>query len=270
MSGLATALPRDFTCLLPVHPRADADLFRGAARSITANTLQPAEVIVCQDGPPLAALNSAIVESGFRVIASDGPRGLHQALNSGLERVRTPWVCRADADDINRPDRFERQIRVLLDCPAVDVLGGAIEERVEGGDRRVKSAPTSHEAIVARARWRNPMHHMTVFFRLDAVRAVGGYPTIGRKEDYALWLRLIAAGRRFANLPEVLVEACCEGLARRRSGAHNLASEWALWRLRRAGPRDLARGATAAHVARAAILAVPPAAALVYAGLRRR
>ncbi len=268
MSGPPAAGPLAFTCLLPVHPNAEPGLFRAAAASIAGNSLAPTEVLVCPDGPLPTRLRMAIADSGFRLLDHADRRGLHHALNQGLAWVRTPWVCRADGDDINRPDRFARQVAYLLEHPEVDVLGGAIEEHAEGGARRTKRAPTTHEAVVARARWRNPMHHMTVFFRRDAALEVGGYPAISRKEDYAFWLRLIGAGFRFANLPQVVVEARCHGLARRRSGLHNLASERALWRLRRDGPRAIARGATAAHAMRATVLVMPPIAALAYASLR--
>jgi hypothetical protein len=41
-------------------------------------------------------------------------------------------------------------------------------------------------------------------FRRQQVLAIGGYRDMGWAEDYDLWLRLAAAGTKFASLPEVL------------------------------------------------------------------
>lgn len=255
-----------FTCLLPVHAADDATAFAMAFTSIVANSLPPSETIICQDGPLPAGLGDAVAATGAEVRVNPGPKGLHHNLNHALGCVMTPWVCRADADDLNRPDRFERQVDFLRAHPDVDVLGGAIVEVSPDGGESVKAMPLSHPAIVSRARWRNPVNHMTAFSRTDAVRACGGYPPISGKEDYGLWLRMLARGARFANLPDVLVEARLgDDFHLRRSGLHNLASEYALYRLRRGTP-----GAAAIHLARALTLSTHLGARSAYGGVLRR
>jgi hypothetical protein len=255
-----------FTCLLPVCAADDPAAFERAFASIAANGLPPTRIVICQDGPLPAALGEAVARAGAEICLNRGPRGLHHNLNHALEGVVTPWVCRADADDLNRPDRFARQVDFLRAHPDVDVLGGAIVEVSPDGRRRVKAMPQAHAEIVAHARWRNPVNHMTAFMRADAVRAQGGYPAIPRKEDYGLWLAMLSRGARFANLPRVLVEAHTGAdFHVRRSGLDNFASEYALWRLRRREP-----AAALAHLARALALATRFGARGVYAGLLRR
>jgi hypothetical protein len=239
-----------FTCLLPVHSGDDARAFAGALSSIAANSVRPDRLLICQDGPVPASLADLIAQSGASVARNLGPKGLHGNLNHALREVATPWVCRADADDFNRPDRFERQLAQLAADPGLAVSGGAIEEVSPDGRRRVKSMPLRHAEITRHARWRNPINHMTAFMRLDALQECGGYPAIPFKEDYGLWLTMIARGWRLGNLADVLVEARVGAdFHRRRGGLHNLASEWALFRLRGARPQ-----AALAHLGRAALL----------------
>ena len=255
-----------FTCLLPVHDGDDADLFRQAHASILANTLLPTRILICQDGvlPPL--LQRAVAETGESIVENPGRKGLHHNLNHALARVATPWICRADADDINLPNRFTRQITFLADHPEVSVLGGAIEEVSPGCASHFKSMPLTHAAISARARWRNPVNHMTAFVRTQPLRDAGGYPAIPCKEDYGLWLAMLARGHRFANLPDVLVRARLgAGFHDRRAGLHNLASEFALYRLQPRSP-----GAALVHLARAAALASRTIARGAYLGVLRR
>jgi hypothetical protein len=254
-----------FTCLLPVHAADDVAAFVGAFDSLVANTLPASAILICQDGALPPALRDAVARTGARVVVNAGPPGLHHNLNQGLRHVATPWVCRADADDLNRTDRFERQAAFLADHADIDVLGGAIIEVSPDGRRRAKAMPLAHAAIAAHARWRNPVNHMTAFMRADAVRACGGYPAIPHKEDFGLWLAMLARGARFANLPDILVEARLGAdFHARRSGLDNLASEFALYRLRGGAPT-----AALVHAARALALSTRAGARGAYAVLRR-
>jgi hypothetical protein len=255
-----------FTCLLPVHAADDADAFSMAFASVTTNSLRPSAILLCQDGALPEALGAAVARTGAEVAVNPGPKGLHHNLNNALARVETPWVCRADADDLNLPDRFDRQTAFLAAHIDVDVLGGAIAEVFPDGRRRVKPMPLTHDAIARRARWRNPVNHMTAFMKTEAVTAAGGYPDIPRKEDYGLWLAILARRGRFANLPDVLVEARVgSDFHARRSGFENFATERALYRLGGATP-----SAALVHAARALVLSTRIGAGAVYRGILRR
>lgn len=61
-----------------------------------------------------------------------------------------------------------------------------------------------HEAIIRDLFVESPFVHPSVMFRKGAVESVGGYRETGWAEDYDLWLRLAAAGTRFARLPQPL------------------------------------------------------------------
>ncbi len=262
-----------FTCVVPVYARDDPAHFELAMTSISRSTLRPAAVLIAQDGDVPDALAAVIAEcakASAEVSRNPGRNGLHHNLNHAMPRVRTPWIARADADDINLPDRFERQALHLEQHPEVAVLGTGIVEFWPDGRRREKRMPTGHAAIVRRAAWRNPINHMTAFVRRDAFGACGGYPLLAQKEDYGLWLTMIGRGYRLANLDAVLVEARLGAdFYQRRAGRRNVASELGIHRIKRAAGIGAIR-AGLSSAARIGALAASGPARLVYEGLLRR
>lgn len=265
----------EFTCLLPVCARDDVQHFDEAAQSLRASTVKPAEILICQDGELPAPLAQAVTEfakiSKARMLRHSGPRGLHHNLNHAIAAVRTPWIARCDADDINHPERFEAQTRALSERPEIGVLGGDIVEFWPDGRERRKAMPVDHDDIVAWAKWRSPINHNTVFYRTEDVIGVGGYPDLAFKEDYGLWLRLLSSGARFANLRRDLVRARLgASFYRRRGGLKNLRSEWGIYRLRTQLKGFGGVSAILALVSRAGALSAPVSTRLVYEwGLRR-
>lgn len=265
----------EFTCLLPVHGGDDPAHFVEAMQSLARSTLRPSEVLICQDGPLPTGL-AAVVEDctvtfGARLAPNPGLLGLHHNLNQALKSVRTPWVARCDADDINLPRRFELQTAFLESHSDVGVLGGDLVEFWPDGRERRKSMPRSHDQVLAWAKWRSPINHNTAFYRTGDLSTCGGYPDLAFKEDYGLWLQLLGRGVRFANLDKPLVRARLgQGFYRRRAGLKNLRSEWGLYRIRRGIPGMGGAGATAALMARSAALALSGPARLVYELALRR
>ncbi len=86
--------------------------------------------------------------------------------------------------------------------------------------------PCSQAEIVKASYKRNPFNHMSVAYRTDIVRELGGYPSLHLKEDYGLWLQFIANNHRVRNINKVLVEANFdESSIFRRGGLKYVASE---------------------------------------------
>ncbi len=266
--------PWAFTCLLPVWAGDDAAHFRDALASVATGPLTPARILICQDGDLPPALAAAVAEGvdqfAAEICRNPGPTGLHHNLNHAAGQVDTPWIARADADDVNQPERFAAQFSYLKAHPDVSIISGAIEEFWPDGRTRLRTLPTDHDAIIRWARFRSPINHMTALFRTDLFRACGGYPDVPQKEDYALWIKMIARGARFANLPQSLARARLgSDFYRRRAGFRNLASEWAIFQLKRRTPQ-LVGWAAATWIARSLALSVRWPAHLIYEVLLRR
>lgn len=211
----------DFSVLMSVYNRDNPQLFKSALESVFANTLQPREVILVFDGPVTQEIESvtATYESKpeFRLVRLPKNRGLFFALNEGSEYVTTNWIVRADADDINHPNRFESLSRFMND--EYDIIGSAIQE-VDGNGKIIglRCPPSRHEDILRFARTRNPFNHMSVCFRRDMFIKCGGYPNIHLREDYGLWASMIRQGARCINLNNALVTVNAGELMYRRRG----------------------------------------------------
>jgi len=216
------AIPGGFTVLMSVYKADDPSKFELAVKSVYANTLLPDAFQLVVDGPIPDCLMSKVLELqsqfAINVLFLQKNMGLAVALNHGIEKISTEWIARADADDINLPNRFE--ILASKIDKGIDIIGSAITELDEigliTGERLV---PLDHREICRYAQKRNPFNHMTVMYRTNLVKRHKGYPSIYLREDYALWAILLDCGAKGANVPESLVEVSAgKGLIRRRGG----------------------------------------------------
>jgi glycosyltransferase involved in cell wall biosynthesis len=220
----------DFTLLLPVYHGDRLDFLREAYRcAVIDQILQPTHVVIVRDGPvseDVDAFLDTVESEGATVVRLSENGGLSAALNAGLDVVTTEIVARADADDICLPRRFSTQIPMIQQ--GLDVVGSAIEEFETNPDAPgvVRPRRTDPGGLAKFARFETPLFHPTVTFRKSAVLAVGGYPELPYLEDYLLWSRMIVAGKRLGNSPEVLVRfRSGAGSYARRGGTRLLRSE---------------------------------------------
>ena len=198
--------------------------------SVFNNSIKPNFFILTIDGP-IPKLNKEIIN----IICNKYPIqlniikkniGLALALNSALELVKTEWVARADSDDINLKERFAKQLK--LTKKNYDVIGSNILETDKNGciPKLTKKMPLTNQEIREYLKLRNPINHMTVFYKTELIKSVGGYPNLYLREDYALWAKLAAKGAIFQNIDEILVNVNGgKELYKRRSGLKNALAE---------------------------------------------
>jgi glycosyltransferase involved in cell wall biosynthesis len=148
----------------------------------------------------------------FRILRSSRP-GLVSALNLGLERARSDYVARMDADDRMHPRRLALQYGYLERHSHVCALGSRVkifpEETITEGLRayiRWLNGCISEDAIARDIYLESPLAHPSVMFRRRAIIEAGGYAEGPFPEDYELWLRLSANGMVLAKLPQTLIE----------------------------------------------------------------
>ena len=214
----------ELTALITVYHRVSPTELDQALKSLWSQTRPAAEVVLVEDGPLPDALEAIVVKHeaqhpNLRVKRCAVNRGSGPASQEGLKLVRTDWVARLDADDIAVPERFQRQWELHIEKPELGVIGSALAEFEGAPDNvvRVRQLPQSHEQIVSYAKMNSPVNNPSSLLRVDAVRAVGGYRDVPLMEDYDLWVRLLAAGVRFENMPEPLVRFRADGMFDRRS-----------------------------------------------------
>lgn len=116
-------------------------------------------------------------------------------------------MARMDTDDICYPNRFEKQLKYLQENPEIAVVGSYGEEfsiSFEHPEQIIR-CPLNNNEIVKFAKKRNPLKHPTVMFRKSVVLASGNYRHFLWFEDYDLCIRMLLAGYKMANIPEILV-----------------------------------------------------------------
>ena len=120
----------------------------------------------------------------------------------------TKYFFRMDADDISETDRFTSQIAYLQKNKKISILGCALKEINEDGLVVGKrKLPTKHGDIVKFLPKRCSMNHPTVALRFNVFEDGFRYnETLRNTQDYFLWIELAAAGYKFANLSEKLLQ----------------------------------------------------------------
>lgn len=204
-----------YSVLMSVYKNDSPDYLRLALESIyEKQTRKPDEIVVVFDGPIPDELH--LVLNDFRkgkenvvfYYPQEINRGLGAALRIGSEKCTGDYILRMDSDDISDPERFAKQIMYVETHPEIDVLGTDIAEFQESeleAKKRTRVCPAEHDDIVKMGKKRNPMNHVTACIKCEALEKCGGYETLLLLEDYYLWLKMIVAGCKLANLNETLV-----------------------------------------------------------------
>lgn len=187
-----------------VTPFFNADeRFDAAARCIRNQTLPWFEWVLVDDG-------STNAESLARLenIAREEPRArvLHQknagpaaARNAGAAAARTPYLMFMDADDLWEPETLEQLWLTLEHEPDA---AWAYPDTVTIGAREFLWNPEFSSEEMKK----NNLIVISSMVRRDDFLAVGGFDVMGRyyNEDWHLWLKLLAAGKRPAHVRQFL------------------------------------------------------------------
>lgn len=227
----------DFSVLISVYFKDNVSDFNDALRSVTlSQTRKPKQVVIVQDGvvpkeidEVIEEVSNEVPEIEFTILKKEQNQGLAAALNSGLSLCKYNWIARMDSDDISTNDRFEKQIAFLEKNKGICCLGGTISEfeSVIGDIYSKRYVSINHEEIVEMAKSRTPMNHVSVMYSKSDVLDVGGYcEDFGKLEDYKLWVDLISAGKKLANIEDVIVNVRVgKGFIERRSNKKEI-KDW--------------------------------------------
>lgn len=218
----------EISVLMSVYIKERPEFLERALESIFNQTIKPKELVLVKDGVLTRELEMILNKErkkfeendiNFICVQLEKNMGLGIALQKGLEKCRCDYVARMDSDDIAVRERFEAQSEYMKKNTDVSVVGGYISEFVEEGKSlRTKIMPLNHEELYKYGKYRNPLNHMTVFFRKKDVLEVGGYQSMPGLEDYYLWSRMLAQKYKIANIDKVLVNARLGNFSNRRGG----------------------------------------------------
>lgn len=88
---------------------------REAIDSVLNQTFTDFEFIIINDGSTDQSLEavSSFADKRIRLLSNDKNRGIPYSRNRGLKEAKGDFLCWTDCDDLNLPQRFEKQILLL-------------------------------------------------------------------------------------------------------------------------------------------------------------
>jgi glycosyltransferase involved in cell wall biosynthesis len=189
--------PLPVSVVIPAFRR--PDLVERAVRSVWAQSMPPAEVIVVDDasgddtGPRAAEL-------GARVVTHEVNRGEGASRNTGIEAAAHEWVALLDCDDEWLPDHLAtvwaaRDGHTLVGTAVLGTGTGAKHNRVYGWTgRRARVLSGPGDVAIPDTK----LTPSSVLVRRDAVLRAGGFRDLKRSADLDMWLRLLEDGSALA------------------------------------------------------------------------
>lgn len=187
--------------VLPVYNV--APYIKEAIGSIINQTIQDFEVIViddCSTDKTLAIVES-FNDSRIRIIKKLQNKGLIDSLNIGFNEAKGKYIARMDGDDVNLPNRFEKQLHVLENNHEIQVCGCWLQQF--GKINRIIKHKEFHDEIVVRMLLHCSMSMGSVMMDKKAVESYKFDTTKTHVEDYDFWSRIIWNCKLY-NIQEVL------------------------------------------------------------------
>ena len=123
-----------FSVLTSIYIKEKPDYFDQSLKSIEQQTILPNEIVLVEDGPLTSELyevikrHQVIWKNKLKIIKRAQNGGLGSALRIGTKYISTDWIARMDTDDISVPNRFETQLKEIVNHPNYAVIGGQIDE----------------------------------------------------------------------------------------------------------------------------------------------
>lgn len=172
-----------------------------AIESILNQTFPDFELIIIDDGSTDNSLS--IIrryekqDSRIKVIVNESNLGISKSRNKGLAIAKGEFLANMDSDDINLPDRFEKQIIHFVHNPETLVLGG--RHKLIDPEGNEKPQTWSFPSKVYR--WdtlttKVAVLHGCMMARANYIREIGGYPEgLENAIDRALYQNMALASR---------------------------------------------------------------------------
>lgn len=204
-----------FSVLMSLYIKEKAEYFNECMQSMLRQTVLPTEIVIVFDGPISDELRKTVEKykaenpGWIKTVENEKNKGLGLALADGVPACTYELIARMDTDDIAREDRFEKQLDLFLADPQLDICGSHIIE-FEGSIDNVlskRNVPVEHKDIAEYQKQRSAFNHMTVMYKKSTVLRAGNYEHCPLMEDDMMWIRMLIAGAKCANVDDYLVYA---------------------------------------------------------------
>jgi len=119
---MSKSLPRISAIITAYNSEA---FLKDAINSILCQTLQPAEIVLIDDGSTddTYKIAQSYANVGLQYFRQDN-QGEGAARNRGIRETEGEWIAFLDADDIWSEDKLQRQIEFVRSHPEIGMVGG--------------------------------------------------------------------------------------------------------------------------------------------------
>ncbi len=173
-----------------------------AIDSVLNQTYNNWELIMCDDASSdktyeVACKYAKSHLNKIKVLRNDVNKKLAYSLNRCLKESSGEYIARMDADDINLPERIEKEVEFLSTHPEYSLVSCRAIVFDENGDRGIRDKAGEHfkEEMIKGL----PFLHPTIMVRKTAFDKLNGYTVAKRTErgqDVDLYFRFFAMGFR--------------------------------------------------------------------------
>ena len=194
----------NFSIIIPAYNQ--AQYLAECIESVLAQTLEPHEIIVVNDGS----------KDETRYVARQYPikyieqvnKGLSSARNTGLMNMTGDWFYPLDSDDKMTPNCIERISKAIEENPDASIIAPSFK-CFGKYDSEVILMPSPTLEDFKPTDFKTPTNRIGYFsaIKKEALLEVGGYSprmTWGW-EDYHLSINLLSAGKKIITIPEILI-----------------------------------------------------------------
>ncbi|MBL0126385.1 MAG: glycosyltransferase family 2 protein [Flavobacteriales bacterium] len=171
-----------------------APFLRECFESILSQSFADFELIVVDDQSTDTSMEvvASFRDDRIRTLRTERNVGPAGAAQRAMDVAQGEYIIRVDADDINMPDRFARQIAYMDRNPGLGASGGHLA--CFGTETGTWRFPVGTDKCRAEVLFGNPIAQPTAIMRASVLRKGGlrfgdDWPRIG--EDWMLWARVL-------------------------------------------------------------------------------
>lgn len=183
-----------------------------AIESILNQTYTNFEFIIINDGSKddsLEIIRKYEQQDSRIIVISRENKGLIATLNEGIGKAKGKYIARMDQDDISLPQRFEKQLKYMIENN-LDICGGNFYIIDESGYIKGESdVSNTQEEIFITMVSNVPFAHPSVMMKKDYLinnklrYGINGYR---QAEDLDLWINMFNMGANFGNLSDIVIK----------------------------------------------------------------
>lgn len=171
--------------------------------SIFNQTFQNFNVLVIDDASTDDTIKiiESFESSRIEIVKKKNTKGLIDSLNIGFKMVKSKYIARVDADDINHLSRFQKQFNFLEMNPTIAACGCWLQSF--GNNNHIFKHKETHDEIMCSMFFTAPMSLGATMLRKEAYENVKFNFNKLHVEDYDFWART-GFYNKMHNLQEVL------------------------------------------------------------------